>query len=120
MGFLTALKHRTASAQSLGACWEFTPFRGLEGPTVMIRLVVGRSAPRDIDVPVCSLAKRRAGAWILTHHRGSREVWLLTENQVQRDVDEQPVATPFAPGLAHGSIELLGCPDDVATELEQL
>ena len=114
---LMALKHRTASAQLGGASWEFTPSKGLSGPLVIARVLQGSRA-FDIEIPVCSSRHPRRFCWSI--RRTGEDTWRVSGSQYGLDTEEMMQPTPFAEGLAVGSLDLSCAPEDVRRELEAL
>lgn len=112
---LATLKHRTASAQLDGACWEFTPQKGWDGPTVYARIPQG-SRFFDVEIPVCSSLRPRVNAWSI--RRLGEDAWRISCARYGLDPrHDTNVPEPFAEGLALGSVDLCCAPPDVQAEL---
>jgi hypothetical protein len=54
------------------------------------------------------------------HHRGSREVGLLSDLKMRQDLNRIALVTPFADGMLPGSVELMACPPELAVQMEIL
>lgn len=117
-GAIASLKHRTASSTLFGDCWEYTPTKGTDGPTIIARVVLAGAKPVDLEVPVCSSRKPRPHAWVLT--RTGEESWRLSPARYGASAAEMTKPTPFDPALPTGSLDLVSAPPDVQRELEQL
>ena len=119
MGLLAQVRHLSSSGRLDGAYWSYSTTKSPLGPTIYARLVFGRRT-FEFDVPVCSQRRQRAHCWLLLHHRGSREVWLLSELRFRQDTGRIATPAPFADDMLVGSVELMAAPLDVATEMETL
>lgn len=119
MGLLAAVLHKSASGQLDGAYWDYSTTKNPLGPSIYMRLTFGRRV-FEIDVTVCSQRRPRAHCWLLMHHRGSREVWLLSDLKMRQDLNRIALVTPFADGMLPGSVELMACPPELAVQMEIL
>jgi hypothetical protein len=111
---LGSIKHRTASSQVGGACWEFTPTKGVTGPTVFARVLQGSRA-FDVEIPICSSRYPRIGAWSI--RRIAEDSWRVSCARYGADLQELTSPEPFTHGLAVGSLDLIAAPREVRDEL---
>jgi hypothetical protein len=116
---ICSVKHRTASSQSLGLCWDLDVRTGIgtKTPHVVAWLHVGK-AVHEVDVPVCSLRNPVPGAWVVS--RIDAATWRLTPLQWPSNPDRIAHGVAFSDHLPVGFVDLLCAPPVVAELLEAL
>lgn len=113
---MLTLKHRIASGGALPGTWEFDPARG----RVIATILCGSSDPIDVEILVCSEARRRHGAHLIS--RRYADMWIVSPVAVfLNDHNEWTTRrSAFHNGLEPDFLMLAYAPESISEELEAL